>query len=125
MKYELNTEAIAVIAACIILWGVFSTWLERYNITAPIAFVVMGLLVTHEPLNLMHINLESATLRYVAELTLALVLFTDAARVNLRKLRADIGLPIRLLAIGLPLTIGAGMAAATATLGGSRCGWPL
>ena len=43
---------------------------------------------------------------------MALVLFTDASRVNIHELRRDIGLPVRLLAIGLPLTIGFGTAAA-------------
>jgi NhaP-type Na+/H+ or K+/H+ antiporter len=118
MEHELNVEAIAVISACVVLWGVFSARLERWNITAPIAFVLMGLAVTHQPLSLIHLNLESSTLRSVAELTLALVLFSDAARVNLRKLRADVGLPLRLLGIGLPLTIGAGMVAALGLIGG-------
>jgi NhaP-type Na+/H+ or K+/H+ antiporter len=43
---------------------------------------------------------------------LALVLFADASRVNARTLAADAGVPVRLLAIGLPLTIGAGAALA-------------
>jgi NhaP-type Na+/H+ or K+/H+ antiporter len=41
-----------------------------------------------------------------------LVLFTDASRVNVHELRHDLGLPVRLLAIGLPLTIGLGTAVA-------------
>ena len=36
------------------------------------------------------------------------MLFVDASRINVRKLRADAGLPVRLLGIGLPLTIGLG-----------------
>ena len=48
----------------------------------------------------------------MAEVTLALVLFTDASRVNVHELRHDVGLPVRLLAVGLPLTIGFGTAVA-------------
>jgi NhaP-type Na+/H+ or K+/H+ antiporter len=44
----------------------------------------------------------------LAELTLVLVLFGDAARIDLRALREELGLPMRLLGIGLPLTILAG-----------------
>ena len=53
----------------------------------------------------------------LAEVTLALLLFADAAQVDPRDLRHSAGLPIRLLAIGLPLTfaIGAGLAAALLT----------
>jgi len=119
VEHELNVQAVAVVAGCVVLWGVVSARLERWNITAPIAFVVLGLAVTHRPLSLMHLSLTSTSLRSVAELTLALVLFADAARVNLRALRADVRLPVRLLAIGLPLTIGAGTAAAAGLFAGS------
>ena len=54
----------------------------------------------------------SSTVRTLAEATLALVLFSDASRINLRQLRPDVGVPLRLLGIGLPLTIGLGALAA-------------
>ena len=44
-------------------------------------------------------------LRGLAEITLALVLFTDAANADLSVIRQNIGIPERLLLIGLPLTI--------------------
>ena len=64
------------------------------------------------------INPHSSTILSLAEVTLALVLFTDASRVNIHQLRTDLGLPVRLLAIGLPLTIGFGTAAAFGVLPG-------
>ena len=53
------------------------------------------------------VDLESSseTVRALAEATLALVLFCDAARIDLRLLRREVGVPVRLLGIGLPLTI--------------------
>ncbi|MGB0099022.1 MAG: cation:proton antiporter, partial [Nocardioides sp.] len=53
----------------------------------------------------------------LAEITLALVLFSDASRVNLGELRRDVGLPIRLLGIGLPLSVLLGGLAAALLLG--------
>jgi NhaP-type Na+/H+ or K+/H+ antiporter len=53
----------------------------------------------------------------LAEATLALVLFCDASRIDLRELRGEVGVPVRLLAIGLPLTIALGAAAATVVFG--------
>jgi NhaP-type Na+/H+ or K+/H+ antiporter len=50
--------------------------------------------------------------RALAEATLALVLFSDASRIDLRQLRPEVGVPIRLLGIGLPLTIALGALAA-------------
>ena len=51
-------------------------------------------------------------MRALAEATLALVLFSDASRIDLGKLRREISLPVRLLGIGLPLTIAFGALAA-------------
>ena len=113
-----DTAAIAVIAGCVVVWGLVSARLERLNITAPIAFVVLGLAVTHGPVVLIHVSLHSSTVREIAELALAVVLFADAARVNPRAARADAGLPGRLLGIGLPLTIGLGVVAAMLASGG-------
>ena len=53
----------------------------------------------------------------LAEVTLVLVLFSDASRVGLRDLHEDTGLCLRLLGIGLPLTIGLGTLLALALFG--------
>jgi len=122
VNHDLNIAALAVVSACVIIWGLVSARLERWDVSAPIAFVVLGLVVTHGPTDIIHFNLHSSTIRSLAEVTLALVLFADASRVNVRALRADAALPARLLGIGLPLTIGAG-AATAALLFGSNGLW--
>ena len=48
---------------------------------------------------------------------MALVLFCDASRIDFGQLRHEFGVPVRLLAIGLPLTIALGAAAAAAVFG--------
>jgi NhaP-type Na+/H+ or K+/H+ antiporter len=116
MIHNLDTAALATAAACILLWSVLSARLERLYISAPIALLVMGLVVTHGPLAIVRFNPHSSTVRSLAEVTLALVLFTDASRVNVIEVRRDIGLPVRLLAFGLPLTIGLGTATAYAII---------
>jgi NhaP-type Na+/H+ or K+/H+ antiporter len=55
--------------------------------------------------------------RALAEATLALVLFSDASRIDLGRLRREVGVPVRLLGIGLPLTIALGVAAAAPIFG--------
>ena len=47
----------------------------------------------------------AAGIKVVAELTLALILFHDAAQVRPRQIEADRGLVLRLLLVGLPLTV--------------------
>ena len=106
--------ALVVVCAAVVVWGAVSSRLERWNVSAPIAFVAVGLAATHGPVATIRVNLHSSTIRTVAEVTLALVLFADASRVNARTLRSGASLPIRLLGIGLPLTIAAGAALAYA-----------
>ena len=57
-------------------------------------------------------------MRTLAELTLALVLFTDAANANLSVLKKAFHIPQRLLLIGLPLTILLGFGAGVLLFGG-------
>lgn len=112
MDQGLDPTALAVIAGCIAVWGLVSARLKRFLVTAPIAFVVLGLVLSHGPTALIHPQLRSSTIRATAEITLAILLFADASRVNARTLVADAAIPARLLGIGLPLTIGAGAALA-------------
>ena len=81
-------------------------------------FVTVGLLFGSEGTGWIALDVGGHELRAVAEVTLTLVLFTDASRLNLRALRQDYPLPARLLGVGLPLTIGLGTVAAKALFGG-------
>jgi NhaP-type Na+/H+ or K+/H+ antiporter len=109
LEHGLDTEVLAVFAAAVVVWSLASAMLDRLSITPALAFVAIGLVVANPPLSLIEIDVGSETVRSVAEVTLALVLFTDAAGVNLQRLRADTGVPFRLLVIGLPLTIAVGI----------------
>ncbi len=80
-------------------------------------FVAGGILVSDEVLGWLDTTIQSESVRIVAEATLTLVLFSDASRIDLGALRREYALPLRLLAIGLPLTIVAGALAGVAVLG--------
>ena len=108
MEHGLNFAVVATIAGCLVLWSLVSARLERWNITAPMAFVAVGLLSANGPTGFLHVGIGSTGLGELAEITLAIVLFGDAAQVNVRKLRGDAGLPGRLLGVGLPLTMALG-----------------
>ena len=71
-------------------------------------------MLTHGPLGVLGFAPSHETVKGLAEATLVLVLFSDASRVGLRDLRAELSLCLRLLGIGLPLTIGLGMLLALA-----------
>jgi NhaP-type Na+/H+ or K+/H+ antiporter len=71
-------------------------------------FVLIGLLVGPLVLDEVAVAPTSETIRTLAEATLAVVLFADASRIKLRVLRQEYAVPLRLLAVGLPLTIAIG-----------------
>lgn len=95
-----------------LLFGAVSQRLQTTVITPPMIFVALGFLAGSEQVGFVDIDLQSGVIRLLAELTLALVLFTDAARITLRPLKHDYHLPLRLLGIGFPLTMVAGAVAA-------------
>ena len=105
----MSASDLAIVAALVFAWGALSARLERFDVTAPIVFVVAGLLLTHGLLTPLGFLPPPELVKALAEITLVLVLFSDASRVGLRDLRADLGLCVRLLAIGLPLAMGLGM----------------
>ena len=80
-------------------------------------FVAGGMLVSDEALGWLDPTIESESVRWVAEATLTVVLFSDASRIDLVALRREYVVPLRLLAIGLPLAIVAGALAGVAVLG--------
>jgi NhaP-type Na+/H+ or K+/H+ antiporter len=111
-EHGLDTETLMVAVACIALWALTARRLASWNVSSAMAMVVLGVVVTNPPLDLIDLSPNSESVQLITELALALVLFSDASRVNLRALRADPGLPTRLLLIGLPLTIALGFVAA-------------
>jgi NhaP-type Na+/H+ or K+/H+ antiporter len=114
----MSASDLAIVAAIVFVWGALSARLERYDVTAPIIFVLAGLLLTHGLLAPLGFEPPRDLVKALAEITLVLVLFSDASRVRLRDLRSDLGLCLRLLGIGLPLTIGLGMLLALALFSG-------
>ena len=78
----------------------------------------MGLVVTHGPLAIIRFNPHSSTVQFARRSRPRAGAVRDASRVNFNELRRDIGLPVRLLALGLPLTIGVGTATAFAIIPG-------
>jgi NhaP-type Na+/H+ or K+/H+ antiporter len=108
VEHGIDLRLLAIVATSVVAWGLVSARLQRLYVSAAIVFVLIGLVVANEPVALIDVSIGSAELRTLAEVTLALLLFSDAARVNLRKLRHDADVPLRLLGVGLPLTIAAG-----------------
>ena len=110
----MDTQAFAIIAAGVVFFGLVSRRLESTPLTGPMIFAAFGLIIGGAVLGLADLDLQHGFIHGFAEFTLILVLFSDAARIDLRVVRRDHGLPVRMLAIGMPLIIIAGIAAALA-----------
>lgn len=102
----------AIAAATLLGVAAISRLLTGTPVTPPMVFTVVGLIFGPLVLGDIDPSTSGSTVRSLAEATLALVLFSDAARIDLGKLRQERALPVRLLGIGLPLTIVAGAVAA-------------
>ncbi len=113
---------LAIVAAILLGFAAVSARLDGTWLTAPMVFTAAGLVFGAEALGLVDPSATGEAVKTLAEATLAVVLFSDASRIDLGALKRTLGIPTRLLGIGLPLTIGAGFVAALALLG--DLAWP-
>ena len=113
---------LAILGAVLLAFAAVSGRIEGTWVTAPMVFTTAGLVFGVEALGLVDQAATGLEVKVLAEATLAVVLFSDASRIDLRALRADVGIPVRLLGIGLPLTLLAGFVVAVALLG--DLAWP-
>ncbi len=112
MEWSLAIIAVAVLAVASISGRISGT-----SITPAILFAAIGILVGPKVLGEVDLSSSGGAVRTLAEATLALVLFSDASRINLRELRRGANVPVRLLGLGLPLTIILGGLIAAAVFG--------
>lgn len=109
----MNPTTITIIALTVLAFGLISARLQKSIITPPMVFVFVGLLIGPQFLGLVHMEVGHGFFHLLLELTLVLILFTDAARIDLKCLFREHNLPVRLLAIAMPLTIVLGAFVAT------------
>ena len=108
LEFELEL-GIGVLALVVAAYGLVARALSRRSVSAAFAFTAIGAMLGGTGLGMVVDVLPGmSVLSLVAEVTLALVLFTAASTIDIRNLEQDSGPVVRLLAIGLPLTIVAG-----------------
>lgn len=108
----MEAQELAILAVAILLYGLASKRLNAGFITLPLAFAGVGFLLGDGGFDLVGMHPDHGAIHLLAELTLVLVLFSDAARLDIRALAEERTVAIRMLLIGLPLAIviGAGIA---------------
>ncbi|MEB3120695.1 MAG: cation:proton antiporter [Snowella sp.] len=98
----------AILAIFIFIYSLIAGRLSRTWLSDEIIFLSFGLITGPFGFKFLQFEVTSESLKTIAELTLALILFTDAANANLSVLKNSVRLPWRLLGVGLPLTIALG-----------------
>ena len=111
-------ETLAILAAFVFLYSTVGGGLERTPINGALVFTAFGLVFGPLGLDLLKLDVDAEGLRTLAELTLAMVLFTDASNSDLGVLKKNIRIPGRLLLVGLPLTIVFGFGVGVVLFGG-------
>ena len=101
----MGIAALSVVLAAVFAWAMVSKRLAI--VSTPIFFVTLGLALSQVGGSL-HLEPDPHSVKVLAEVTLVWVLFADASRIRLPQVRRDVGAYVRLLGVGLPLSIAAG-----------------
>jgi len=104
---------LAILALFVFIYSLVAGRFERSMISGPMVFVVVGFLVGPSALGWLNGDATSNDLRVMADLTLALILFIDAANADMSVLKRQFHIPSRMLLLGLPgaIILGFGFAA--------------
>ena len=99
---------LAIIAVLIFFYSLVARGVEKTIISGPMVFVAIGVLVGAHGLGWLGETATRNELRVFADLTLALILFIDAANADLGVLKRQFRIPSRMLLLGLPGVIALG-----------------
>ncbi len=122
-----ESEVLTIVFVFIVYcYGLFSRKFEHSPLTGPLALMLMGILIgpilgwihqpEYDPENYEYVtaglDIGHGLVHQLIEVALILILFLDASRIDFGFIRRNYRLPMRLLAISLPLTM---------VLGGGVC----
>lgn len=97
-----------IILSCVFAYSLLSRAITKSILTLPIIFVGIGYFCSGFLNEIAEPELMAKGSRLLAEITLVLVLFSDASHVRFKSLRQNFNIPARMLVFGLPLTVGLG-----------------
>jgi NhaP-type Na+/H+ or K+/H+ antiporter len=98
--------ALVVIMLLLLAWALVAGRLARFSVTAPLALLVAGVILTAGPDPVFIFDVEFESGERVVEVILAILLFTDATEVPGGVLGREPRLTLRLLLVALPLSLG-------------------
>ncbi len=82
----MDYQILSVVAAFVFVYSLVASRLQHTLVSGALVYVIVGFLCGPDGFGLVDIKIEGEGLKTLAELTLALVLFTDSANTNLKLL---------------------------------------
>ena len=96
--------AFSVLLAVVIVWSLVVRRVESLYVTLPLALILVGVVVGWESSSVIFEHLSDPRLERSVEVLLALLLFLDATEVRAIH-RWDVGVLVRLVLVGVPLSL--------------------
>jgi len=96
---------LGLFCALLFVYSLISKRARNMIITAPMIFATTGIMIVFLQPKLFDSDFEGKAFLIVGEITLALVLFSDATHINLRRVIREYQLPSRLLGAAMPLVM--------------------
>ena len=101
----METTNFIFIALLFFIFGLLSKRIQNSYVTLPLLFMLSGMFLGTGFADIINLPMTNKAVRIIAELTLVVVLFTDASRIPIYRLKKSHNIPVRLLLISLPLMI--------------------
>jgi NhaP-type Na+/H+ or K+/H+ antiporter len=109
--------ALIVFLVGVLAYSLVSGKLNNSIITVPLIFILFGWIAGPGGIAIIDVSPEHGVIDVIFEVTLVVILFSDASRIDLKLLITHHNLPQRLLVAGMPLTIIFGALAASLIFG--------
>lgn len=104
-----NEYTLFVVITCVlIVYSLFAKRIHQLSITGPMFMLTAGLIYSFVFYGTSDIDVELTSFQIYIELTLALILFSDAAKTKLAVLTHSYAYPLLLLLVALPITFALG-----------------
>ena len=112
----MHSEAAFVLTILVFCYAVFSGLVRRWYLAPALIFVVLGMVVGPSGLGVLEVGAGADGFTVLAQLALTVILFNQASRLDLRTVLRRGRLALRLLVIGIPVTIALGTLTAVLVL---------
>jgi NhaP-type Na+/H+ or K+/H+ antiporter len=101
----MGTETAFALTLLVLGYAVISGLVNRWYVAPGLIFVVFGVLLGPSGLGILEIDSDAETFTVIAQLALTVILFNQAAQLDLRTVLRRGHVSFRLIVVGIPLTI--------------------